>query len=246
MRRAPSHTSPVPNSTWFSSTTISRPSPVDGGGDADEIRQCARGDDRREILGRAALERRGAHRHAIGVGRGHREHAARELDEDAGEDGARIIARGGAQDALRRREEGAAVDAEGATVIDLRQPREVVGIVGVQRVAAGAAFERQQARARRRRRARPAAPAGGARCRAAAVPARRRDPARARRPGAWPGPRAPCRWRRARPASRPTARRSGRPTGSARSSAATRHGRPPGGRVRRSSLGQEMRTAQGV
>ena len=37
-----------------------------------------------------------------------------------------------------------AVDAEGATVIDLRQPREVIGIVGVQRVAAGAAFERQQ------------------------------------------------------------------------------------------------------
>jgi len=29
-------------------------------------------------------------------------------------------------------------------VIDLRQPREVVGIVGVQRVAAGAAFEREQ------------------------------------------------------------------------------------------------------
>ena len=144
MRRAPSHTSPVPNSTWFSSTTISRPSPFDGGGDADEIRQCARGDDRREVLGRAALERRGAHRHAIGVGGGHREHAARELDEDTGEDGARIIARGGTQDALRRREEGAAIDAEGTTVIDLGQPRKVIGIIGVQRVAAGAAFEREQ------------------------------------------------------------------------------------------------------
>ena len=116
----------------------------DRGGDADEIRQCARGDDRGEVFRRPALEGRGAHRHAIGVGRGHREHAACELDEDAGQDGAGIVARSGSQDALRRREEGAAVDSEGTTVIDIRQSREIIGIVGVQRVAAGAAFEREK------------------------------------------------------------------------------------------------------
>ena len=31
-------------------------------------------------------------------------------------------------------------------MIDLRQPREIVGVVGVQRIAAGAAFERQETR----------------------------------------------------------------------------------------------------
>ena len=63
---------PVPNSTWFSSTTISSlPS-------LDRRRRCGRDPtvrarhDRRQLLGRAALELRRAHRHAIGVGRGHR------------------------------------------------------------------------------------------------------------------------------------------------------------------------------
>ena len=114
--------------------------------DADEVGQGARRHQRGEILGRAAFERGRAHRHAIGVGGGHRQHAAREFDKDARQDRAGVVARGGAQDALRRLEEGLAVDPEGASVVDLRKPREVIGVVGVEGVLARAALQLEQAR----------------------------------------------------------------------------------------------------
>ena len=199
------------------------------GGDADEIGERARRHDRRQLLRRSALELRRSHRHAVGVGRGHRQHAVGELDEDAGQHGARVVARGGAQHALGGLEERVLVDVEGAAVVDVRQPREVVGVVGVQRVAGWRRTRASAGPARRPTSARRAAAAGGARCRAAAGPERRRDRARARRPRACRGPTAPCRSPRARPAPRHPSHRSGRRRGSARSSAATRRGPPPGG-----------------
>ncbi len=121
------------------------PRALDGRGDADEIGECACGHDGCQVLRRAALEWRRAHRHAVRVGCGHRQHTARELDQDAREDRAGIVAGGGPENALCRLQEGLAIDAEGTAVIDLGEAREVVRVVGVQRVAAGAALERHQA-----------------------------------------------------------------------------------------------------
>ncbi len=151
------------------------------------------------------LERRRAHRHAVGVGRGHRQHAVCELDEDAGEHGARVVARRRPEHALRSLEERLARDVEGALVIDLGEPRKVVGVVGVQRVAARAALQLQQARPRPR----TASTFWGGRWRTMSSSSRpgHDDAARLVHLGRGDlrAPRAPCRSPSAAPAARRTA-----------------------------------------
>ena len=127
-----------------------------------EIGQRARRHDRGQLLGRAALERRRAHRHAVGVGRGHRQHAVRELDEDAGEDGAGVVARGGAQHAL----------AQPARNVLARRRRRCDR-------------DRSPAAAGSRRRRRCAASSGWRRTRASAGPGPRRRPASTCCAGRW-------------------------------------------------------------
>ena len=64
--------------------------------------------------------------HPVRVGRGHREARALEADEDAGQDGPGLVARGGARYALHRVEQRRGLDLVQRHV-DRREAREVLG-----------------------------------------------------------------------------------------------------------------------
>ena len=93
MRRDASQTSPAEKMTWFSCT----PTPISSTSPAMRASSCQRAarDDRLEVCGSAA-KRRLLDREAVRVGRGHDELVAGELDEDAGQHRARLVARSGA------------------------------------------------------------------------------------------------------------------------------------------------------
>ena len=74
------------------------------GREAGELLERPGRDDRLEV-GPGRLEGRLLHGEPVRVGRGHHELVALELDEDAGQDRARLVTRGGARDLLDRREE---------------------------------------------------------------------------------------------------------------------------------------------
>ena len=108
-----------------------------GAGEARELLERACGDDRVE-LGPARRERRLLHGQTIRVGRGHDQLVAFEADQNAGQDGPRLVSRRRAADLLDRGEERAGVDLLQGDV-ERRESREVLGAVDVQprRVLAG-------------------------------------------------------------------------------------------------------------
>ena len=106
-------------------------------GDPRQLLQRAAGDDGLE-LGSRRVERRLLHGEAVRVGGRHHELVAGELDEDAGQHGARLVARSRARDTADRLEQRLTVDRERLRLGELRQPREVLGVVRVECVARGA------------------------------------------------------------------------------------------------------------
>ena len=88
--------------------------------------------------GAGDVERRLLHGKPVRIRGRHDELVAGELDEDAGEHGARLVARSRARDTADRLEQRLAIDRERLRLGELRQPREVLGVVRVERVARAA------------------------------------------------------------------------------------------------------------
>ena len=120
---------------------------VDSGGDPAELHERA---GRHDGLGVAARPRDDGLLHAqpVAVGGGHGHPAVAELDQDAGQHGPRLVARGRPRDVVDRRNEGLAFERERGAG-GLRQVGEVLGALGMQGVLARAAGDAHRAGAGR-------------------------------------------------------------------------------------------------
>ena len=106
--------------------------------DPGELRERARRDDRLELL-RRAREVGLFHSEAVGVRCRHHELPRLEAREDAGEHRPRLVARRRPRHLRDRLEQRLRVDREDLGVVDVGQPRKVLGAVRVQPVARRAA-----------------------------------------------------------------------------------------------------------
>ena len=101
--------------------------------DPRELGERPRRHDRLDLLRRAAGKRGVLHRHAVGVGRRHREAARGELELDARQHGARLVPGRRALHCLERTQEALALDPERALLVELGQARKVLHRVGAER-----------------------------------------------------------------------------------------------------------------
>ena len=138
MIRLVRRTSPTRKRAWLSVSTTSIVSALASAGQARDLGQGARRDDRlAHVLGRR-LERGAAHRQAVGVGRHHRDALGRDAQQHAGQHRAGLVAGRRPGHAVDRLDQGLGGQREARALVG-GQLREVVRLEAVQRERGAAA-----------------------------------------------------------------------------------------------------------